>query len=299
MSVLRGRPPYPKDRDLARVIRAAATRLIEKLERLDPDSLDLSPATRGLLSKPRASLRDDVERCAHIFAWALPGDERPFSDLAVVAFGDGLGFFSLLARECSVGTVVCHNTDGADVDDARRIAKAVGSPADHYVFGDLEDLEFVMSRRAVPCDVFVSRDAPEPVGKLKSFFDAVSNTTNGAICFGLRMEKPTSLSSVTNPVGKGGAARVLRCFNELSAAGFHVMVVRGSSSGPFGMLPRRVAGLIDRAVRLSRGRVNRSLLDTSHVIRGSRTARPRIPGQEPPIVPSPPDSVEPQEILVG
>lgn len=299
MNLFRGRPAYPKDRDLARVVQAAASRLAEKLERVDPDSLDLSSETRGLFRERRMSIKGRVEHCAHIFAWALPRDEKPFSDLSLVAFNDGLGFFSLLAKECSVGTVVYHGTDDDLRRDARIIAKAIGNPVDHYVFGDLEDLEFVMERHSIPCDVFVSCDALEHVDKLETFFDAVSGTTNGAISFGLGLEKPTSPSSVTNPVRDPGAARVLRCFNELSAAGFQVNVIRGSSSGPLRMLPRRVVGLIDRVVFHPLGRASSAPSDTSLVIRGSRTARPRIPGQKQPIVPSSADSVEPLEILVG
>lgn len=299
MNLFRDRPAYPKDRDLARVIQAAASRLIEKLERVDFDSLDLSSETRALFRERRMSIGKRVERYAHIFAWALPRDERPFSDLSLIAFNDGLGFFSLLAKECSVGTVVYHDANDELLRDARTLARTIGHPADHYVFGDLEDLEFVMKRRAISCDVFVSCGALELVDKLRSFFDAVSDTTNGAICFGLGLEKPTSPSSVANPVRDPGIARVLRCFREFGTAGFHVIVVRGSSNGPLRMLPRRVAALIDRAVRHPRGRAYGALMDTSLVIRGSRTARPLIPGQERPITPSPPNSVEPQEILVG
>jgi hypothetical protein len=226
MNFFRARPAYPKDRDLARVIQAAASRLAAKLDRLDPDSLDVSEETRGVLRRSGAVLKHEIERAAHVYAWALPRDEKPFSRLALVAYGDVLGFASLLARECSVGTVVCHNTKNADNDEARAIGKAIGSPADHYVFGDLEDLEFVMIRRAIPCDVFVSRGSSSYSSEFARFFDGVACSSSGTISCAISVEQESRSNS-----NRAGPTRSLDRFRiAMVHSGFQVSIVRGPST---------------------------------------------------------------------
>jgi hypothetical protein len=230
MNLIRRNPVYPKDRDLSRVVQAAAGRLAEKFDDLDPHSLDLSAEACSLICQRRENVRQEIERCAHVFAWALPRDEKPFSDLSLVAFADRLGLFALLARECNVGTVVCHNTEGTDVDDARVVAKAIGSPADHYVFGDLEDLEFVMKHRGLSGNVFVSRGALGVMENMSGFFDAVCGPTNGVVSLGLGYGKPRPFGIVGSLTDGYDEHRVLQCRAELAAAGFQMSVIRSGRS---------------------------------------------------------------------
>jgi hypothetical protein len=227
MNFIRRRPAYPKDRDLSRVVQAAAERLARKLDGLDPHSLGLSPDACALLCQRLGHVKEEIERCAHVFAWALPRDEKPFSDLSLVAFADRLGLFALLARECSIGTVVCHNTEGADVDDARVVAKALGSPADHYVFGDLEDLEFVMKHRGLACDAFVSRGALDALESVSAFFDAVCERANGTVS--LALGHGNRLCGFARSPAEG-AALLHRRRDELSAAGFQMSMTRAGRS---------------------------------------------------------------------
>lgn len=230
MNLIRRTPAYPKDRDLSRVVQAAAARLVQKFDGLDPHSLDLSPEACSLLCQRRESVKEEIERCAHVFAWALPRDDKPFSDLSLVAFADRLGLFALLARECSIGTVVCHNTEGADVDDARIVAKALRSPADHYVFGDLEDLEFVLGHRGISCNVFVSLGALEVTRELGRFLDAVTERANGAVSLGLGLGKRQPFGFDGSRTVGANAALLHRCRDELSAAGFQMNVTRSGRS---------------------------------------------------------------------
>jgi hypothetical protein len=287
MSLLRGHPAYPKDRDLSRVVQAAAARLVQKFDRLDPHSLGLSPEACSLICQRRESAKEEIERCAQVFAWALPRDEKPFSDLSLVAFADRLGLFALLARECNVGTVVCHNTEGADVDDARIIGKAIGSRADHYVFGDLEDLGFVMRYREIVCDVFVSRRGSDVVERLEKLFDAVCGLANGALSLGLGFEERGPLASAGPTAAGGAAARILRYGDELSAAGFQVSVIRGPSKGTLRALPGRVACFVERVLFHSHGRQAIAPRETPLILHGSRKARSAPHEQPRPSAPSP------------
>jgi hypothetical protein len=249
MNLIRRNPVYPKDRDLSRVVQAAAARLVQKFDGLDPHSLDLSPDGCSLLCQRRESVKEEIERCAHVFAWALPRDDKPFSDLSLVAFADRLGLFALLARECSIGTVVCHNTEGADVDDARIVAKALRSPADHYVFGDLEDLEFVMKQRGISCDVFVSRAGLENLAGARSFFGAITAAPNSAISFGIAAVR--EIPSKTGPCARENRLDDLR--DDLTQAGFRVTLVPVGSAPPLKTARRRLGGFVARGLGLVSG----------------------------------------------
>ena len=292
MSLLRGHPAYPKDRDLSRVVQAAAARLVQKFDRLDPHSLGLSPDACSLLCQRREGVKEEIERCAQVFAWALPRDDKPFSDLSLVAFADRLGLFALLARECNVGTVVCHNTEGADVDDARIIGKAIGSRADHYVFGDLEDLGFVMRYREITCDVFVSRRGSDVVERLEKLFDAVCGLANGALSLGLGFEERGPLASAGPTAADGAAARSLHYSDELGAAGFQVSVIRDSPRRSLRFLTRLAVGLIDRSVFLSHGGKASARLETNLILHGSRKARPATRVRPQPVAPNPSPPLE-------
>jgi hypothetical protein len=303
MSIFGGRPAYPKDRDLVRVVAAAAARVVGKLETLDPSSLDLSAETRSLLRDERRSLRSHIERCAHVFAWSLPRDEKPFSDLTLIAFADGLGFFSLLAKECSVGTVVYHDSSDVLRCDAKTIGDATGNTADYYVFGDIDELEFITNRYSILCDVFVSSDATAHIEKLSPFLDTLCQRSNGAMSFGLGVDK-RAFSKPARERERPSTPSARFC-DALARAGFHMSVVRGySNTFPLGV-PQCVADFLDRAVLLARGQTPGPVVRgcESLVLCGSRAAGRRAPREKTPTAVSPnrtPTAThESDEVLVG
>lgn len=297
MSIFGGRPAYPKDRDLVRVVGAAASRLVGKLEFLDTSTLDLSVETRSLFREERGRLRSHIERCAHVFAWSLPRDEKPFSNLSLIAFADGLGFFSLLAKECAIGTVVYHDSSDVLRCDAKAIADAIGNTADYYVFGDIEELEFITNRYAISCDVFVSNDASEQMEKLSPFFDTLSRLSEGAMSFGLGVDK-RAFSKSTREQHATPSARFCAALDRI---GFQMSLVRGHTINFPQGVPRCVADLLDRAVLLARGQTPSPIARAtdSLVLCGSRASSRRAPLDETTTAPSPGKTRESDEVLVS
>lgn len=190
MKFLRSHVTYPKDRDLVRVVNAAASRVEDLLTSLDANALDISDGAKQILQDRSESLLPHIDRCAHVFAWALPPGDMPFTDLGLVAVGDSLGVLALLAKECSIGTVIHADTDDLSCCDARRIATTVGCPADHYVFGDIEDVQFYVVHNSVSCDVFVSCDGIEVVEKPEAFFRTLFDLSDEGFSFGLSVRMP-------------------------------------------------------------------------------------------------------------
>jgi hypothetical protein len=252
MKLFRARPAYPKDGDLVRIVQAAARRLAEKIEKMDAASLDLSAGTRRLFERGGVNLRPYIERCAQVFAWSLPRNERPFTDLALLAFNDGIGVFSLLAKECSIGKVVYHDANDVVRCDARAIARAIGQTADHYVFGDTEEVEFVLTRHAIACDVFVSSNplgAPTRASApraLAAFLSAICEQSTGALSLALALEE-RSLRRLSGPLRANDIDSLSR---ELAGAGFETKIVRSidRSSGTVvlaGSRPAEARALIE------------------------------------------------------
>lgn len=228
MNLFRSRPEYPKDRDLVRVVQSAASRLVDKIGRLDVAPLDLSAHSRDLFENRREELCSRIERDAQVFAWSLPQNEKPFTALTVVAFHDGVGIFSLLAKECSIGIVVYHDSNDVLRCDARKIARAIGAPADQYVFGDAEEVEFVVKRYPIACDVFVSRDLSFSSGAraapytLTAFLNAISEESKGALSLALVADTRSSERATAQPPTNDFDF----LSGELARAGFDVKKIR-------------------------------------------------------------------------
>ena len=297
MSIFGGRPAYPKDRDLVRVVEAAASRLAGKLESLDISSLELSVETRALFADPHGRLRAHIDRCAHVFAWSLPRDEKPFSDLSLLAFADGVGLFSLLAKECSVGTVVYHDSSDVLRCDAKAIADTIGNTADYYVFGGIEELEFITDRYAISCDVFVSSDASPHIDRLSPFFDTLSRLSNGGMSFGLGVDK----KAFSKAARDRHATASSRFCDALARMGFRLNLVRGHATGIPQGIPRCVADLLDQAVLIARGQTPDAIARgaESLVLCGSRPSSRKAPLRD--AIPAEPSGTphETDEVLVG
>lgn len=270
MQIFRGFTDYPKDRDLTGVVSAAVYRVAEKLAHLDGENLAMTETSRKILCEiprrdseptdapapnhfsrlPRArwTLRSAIERAAQTFAWALPADDKPFSDLTLVAFNDGFGILSLIARECNIGKIIYANPDDALCDDARTIGRATGNKADHYVCGDIEDIHFYMRRTGIECNVFVSRSGIRDTADPQLFFDTLFDISEGGFSFGFDSAEPLCSSAQNSDVA--GEASAIR--RHLVTAGFRVERFHTSAAGKGPVVPRLKGSLSDLASRLVR-----------------------------------------------
>ena len=280
MRISRASTEYPKDRDLTGVVRAAVFRVSEKLAGLNSENLTISDGSKKILCDmpgketeapdssmprlfprlPRArwTLRSAIERAAQTFAWALPDDETPFSDLTLVAFNDGFGILSLIARECNIGTIVYVNPDDTLCDDARAIGRATGNRADHYIYGDIEDVHFYIKRTGIECDVFVSRDGIGNSTDPKLFFDTLFDISDRGFSFGFDSAEPICTSiKQSHRIDEASSLR-----QHLIAAGFRMERFHTSAAGRGPVAPRLKGSLSDLASRLIRRRPSGQPPDT-------------------------------------
>lgn len=292
MRIFRGFTDYPKDRDLAGVVSAAVFCVSDKLARLEDGNLSLTEATRKILCEtpraepetadtpspgrfsrlPRArwALRSAIERAAQTFAWALPADDKPFSDLTLVAFNDGFGILSLIARECNIGTIIYANPDDALCDDARVVGRATGNKADYYLCGDIEDVHFFAKRNDIECDVFVSRAGIRDTADPELFFDTLFDFSEHGFSFGFDSAEPLKASNPQhNLLSEASALK-----QHLITAGFRVERFHTSAAGKDPVVPRLRGSLSDLASRLVRRYLSEQPPDTAdrYAIFGSRPA---------------------------
>jgi len=252
----------------------------EKLARLSSENLTISDGSKKILCDmpateeetpdssmprlfprlPRArwALRSAIERAAQTFAWALPDNETPFSDLTLIALNDGFGILSLIARECNIGTIVYVNPDDTLCDDARAIGRATGNRADHYIYGDIEDVHFYIKRIGIECDVFVSRDGIGNSTEPELFFDTLFDISDHGFSFGFDSAEPLCRSITQIPrVDEASAIR-----RHLITAGFRVEQFHTSAAGRGPVVPRLKGSLSDLASRLIRRRPSEQPPDT-------------------------------------
>jgi hypothetical protein len=280
MRIFRASTEYPKDRDLTGVIRAAVLRVSEKLAHLNSENIAISDSSKEILCDmpgnieeipdfsmprlfprlPRArwALRTAIERAGQTFAWALPDDETPFSDLTLIAFNDGFGILSLIARECNIGTIVYVNPDDRLCDDARAIGRATGNRADHYIYGDIEDVHFYIKRTGIECDVFVSRDGIGNSTDPELFFDTLFDISDRGFSFGFDSAEPLC-TSIKQSLRIDEASSLRR---HLITAGFRVEQFHTSAASRGPVVPRLKGSLSDLASRLIRRRPSGQPPDT-------------------------------------
>ncbi|UCG52670.1 MAG: hypothetical protein JSW58_03730 [Candidatus Latescibacterota bacterium] len=175
----------PRDPDLGRVVNAAAARLVERLAAQDALGQVGLGQNRYPIDRSVERVETLVRRCTRLFAWALPHDDTPFSDLTLVDHGSPLGALSSLAKECNVGTVIYNDTDGSSCHEVQTIARGIGAEADYYISGDIHLTRHLLDTRGIDCDVFVSCDEIQRVQDPGQFFETLYDLSETIFSFAL------------------------------------------------------------------------------------------------------------------
>jgi hypothetical protein len=184
----------PNDRLLAE-INAAASRLFDKLSGLNISNLDISDYNQQYLARYQRKLRTNLQRLAYVLSWALAASSNKWGDLSLVDYGGGSGLMSLLAKECSLGTVIYTDIYEVSCRDAEIIAQTLDDKADYYVCGDIEAVINFLAANAIRCDIFVSCDVIEHIYNLEQFFRKLHGLAEGFFSLAL-----TTHANPLNPI---------------------------------------------------------------------------------------------------
>ena len=200
---------FPDSRLLASRVDDAASRLYEKLLRVDVQALNVSDYFGRYLRDHLGNPLPSLVLYSHILFLSLRGiAESP--EVGFVDYGGGTGLLSLLAREAGVADVIYNDIYDVSCVDARTLAVTLGLEADHYVLGDIEDLSAYLREHSLRCRSIASYDVIEHIYDIDSYLRAVPDVSPGP----LRVVFASG-ANASNPIYRWSVTRKQRAIENL------------------------------------------------------------------------------------
>ena len=159
----------PLSCELTKRLEAAANSLFSDLKNIRPSDLNISEHSKRYLTSKLQNLESILTRDAYVIAGIFSESPKSLEDIIFIEYGGGTGFLSLLARKLGIGTVIYNDIDDVICRDAQRIAHILGSDADYYVQGDIDDLIAFCDRYKLKCDGMSSYDVLEQIYDIDDF----------------------------------------------------------------------------------------------------------------------------------
>ena len=171
----------PKDDEVISQVRRGAIKLLNKLQGLSLAPLNISDYNRRYAQDYLDNPIQTLQKYSFVLAWCLGKISVPLDRFVLVDYGGGSGILSLLARETGIGIVIYVDIYDVSCHDAREIAQAVGSEADFYVEGDIDDLTTFLASSGLVCDGVVSNDVIEHVYDIRAFLKGIAHLSSGPL----------------------------------------------------------------------------------------------------------------------
>jgi 2-polyprenyl-3-methyl-5-hydroxy-6-metoxy-1,4-benzoquinol methylase len=156
----------------------AAENLFSRLQRLNPDGLNISEYNKNYLRKyiDNSSFYRSVY--TQLLVKALRKLDKPVHECTFVDYGGGCGILSFLAKESGFGTVVYTDINKKSLNDAVTISGSLGVPIDQFIPGDIEEFVCEISYRKIMPDLICSFDVIEHIYDLEHWFRTINGINN-------------------------------------------------------------------------------------------------------------------------
>lgn len=171
----------PKDHTLLIDINLAASRLFNKLQYLDINSLDISDYNKRYLCDHLRNIHSTLQKYSYILSWSVTSAVVPLSEFVFLDYGGGSGVSSLLAKEFKIGTVIYNDIYEVSCKDAKVIGESIGNQADYYIHGDIDDVIRFLRTNSISCDAIASYDVIEHIYDIEGFFNNLHLLSNGSL----------------------------------------------------------------------------------------------------------------------
>lgn len=169
------------------MINSAAQRLYDKLSALDINSLPISINIKRVLMNKLRYLTSSLQLNAYILSWSLARlDVQPnnIDGIRLIDYGGGSGVLSLLAKEMGL-SVVYNDIDPVVANDARTLACALGSEADYYIQGDVDDLIEFLNDNKIFADAIASYDVLEHIYDIEAYLKKIALLPGPSLTFAM------------------------------------------------------------------------------------------------------------------
>jgi 2-polyprenyl-3-methyl-5-hydroxy-6-metoxy-1,4-benzoquinol methylase len=184
----------PSDKTLLRDIEAAASRLADKLSKVDVGQLSISDYNKRYFGGMLQNITATLQLRSYLLALALDGVKIPKEKIVVIDYGGGSGIFSLLAKEYGIGKVVYDDIYDVSCRDAEMIGIATENKADYYINGDIDNLIEFMRNKNLSCTAIVSYDVIEHIYDMDSFLRKLGSLSKDGLNIVL-----SSAANIKNP----------------------------------------------------------------------------------------------------
>lgn len=172
---------FPNDEKLLMSINSASKRLFYKLDSLHVEALDISDYNKVYFSNKKSNLIDSIKLYSYILAWSIADSNVPLNKFVFLDYGGGSGILSLLAKELNIGTVIYNDIYDLSCRDAEIIGKSIGSQADYYIQGDIEDVINFLSAKSLSCNAIASYDVIEHIYDIEMFLEKLRYLSNNSL----------------------------------------------------------------------------------------------------------------------
>jgi hypothetical protein len=168
-----------RQNELLQEIDITATRLAEKMERLNLEVLNISDYNKKYFGDFLNNIRKALQLRTYLLAWSMQNINVPKSDIVFVDYGGGSGLLSILAKEYGIGTVIYNDIYDVSCRDAEIIATALASKADYYVEGDIDELISFIKSKQLSCSAIASYDVLEHIYDVNEFLPKLGELSDG------------------------------------------------------------------------------------------------------------------------
>jgi len=186
----------PKHVSLLFQINLAAERLHKKLIHLDMRNLGISEYNQRYLGGKLDNFIGSLQCYSYIMALSLYDHTIPLHDLTFVAYGDGSGVLSLLAKELGIGRVIYNDIYDVSCNDAKKIARATGTDVDDYICGGIDELISYIENNSLYINAIASHDVIEHIYDVEGYLRKLHSLFNNQHLRGVF----TSEANPKNPI---------------------------------------------------------------------------------------------------
>ena len=193
----------PNDKSTVKLVNDAASRLYNKLNGIDLETLDISDYNKRYLRMYLKCLQSNLQMYSYILVWSITKIDIPLNELVFLDYGGGAGILALLAKECNIGKVVYNDIYDVSARDAEVIGKHIGNRADYYVPGDIDEVIDFLKEKSIQCNVIANYDVIEHIYDIEEFLRKMPLISNSNLRIFF-----SSGANPYNPIIKRGLVKI-------------------------------------------------------------------------------------------
>lgn len=159
-------------------IHESANELAEKLAKIDFDKLPISDYNKAYINRLKPAFHYYMNIYATCISKGLDSAKRSISETALVDFGGGSGFLSILAGYLGFRNIIYVDINPKSVQTVSVLKELLGHGPDTIIEGSSETLAKWCAENNVSPQLLIATDLIEHVYDLNLMFDDLSATSN-------------------------------------------------------------------------------------------------------------------------